>query len=273
MADADYTGRKTCARCAQPRDLSDYTKSRQHSGGLKPWCKQCCAASEAARRANPVVGARMREADRVRRSRNLDAWRAKERLAARTRAAKPGALKALAAAATARLEAAYKRSDPAKNCIVCGVSYCNLFGKQSHKMTCSPSCSRVRRQQCCRDKQAKRRALVRGADAESINVFDVFDRDGWRCHLCGRRTPKRLRGSRDGRAPELDHIVTLADGGSHTWGNVACACRECNMKKGSKSAGQLGLQLTVSGAEADRGAVENLKSMPLETDPAPSLQR
>jgi len=45
------------------------------------------------------------------------------------------------------------------------------------------------------------------------------------------------------------------------------------MKKGSKSAGQLGLQLTVSGAEADRGAVENLKSMPLETDPAPSLQR
>lgn len=91
--------------------------------------------------------------------------------------------------------------------------------------------------------KASRRAKTRGAGAERIDPVKVFERDGWRCHVCRRKTPKRLRGSHDGCAPELDHIVTLADGGSHTWGNVACACRSCNQSKGARSFGQIGLPI------------------------------
>lgn len=91
--------------------------------------------------------------------------------------------------------------------------------------------------------KARRRAMERGAEAEAVDPLAVFERDGWRCHMCRRPTPRKLRGSVDPRAPELDHIVTLAEGGTHTWGNLACACRSCNGRKGARSLGQIGLPL------------------------------
>jgi 5-methylcytosine-specific restriction endonuclease McrA len=59
----------------------------------------------------------------------------------------------------------------------------------------------------------------------------VLDRDGWRCQMCGVKTPKRLRGTFDDRAPELDHRVPMAMGGGHVWDNVQCSCRRCNAAK------------------------------------------
>ena len=88
---------------------------------------------------------------------------------------------------------------------------------------------------------ARRRAATATQSGVSINPIKVFERDKWRCHLCGVKTLKSKRGTYDDRAPELDHIVALADGGSHTWGNVACSCRKCNSTKGARSLGQLGL--------------------------------
>jgi hypothetical protein len=83
---------------------------------------------------------------------------------------------------------------------------------------------------------------------ESVNVFDVFERDGWRCHICHRRTPRNLRGTTDERAPELDHLVPLSVGGGHTYGNTACACRACNIKKAATPFGQLHLFPKMGGA-------------------------
>jgi len=81
--------------------------------------------------------------------------------------------------------------------------------------------------------KARRRARTRGAHCESINPIDVFVRDGWTCRICGDKTPRSLRGTFDDKAPELDHIIPLAAGGTHTWDNVQCACRACNISKGS----------------------------------------
>lgn len=66
----------------------------------------------------------------------------------------------------------------------------------------------------------------------------VFQRDGWRCQLCGCSTPARLRGTDHPRSPELDHIVPLSKGGPHTWDNVQCACKSCNSQKSAKVLGQ-----------------------------------
>lgn len=45
------------------------------------------------------------------------------------------------------------------------------------------------------------------------------------------------------KAPELEHIIPIAMGGTHTWDNVACACRLCNQAKGARDFGQLGLRI------------------------------
>lgn len=94
-----------------------------------------------------------------------------------------------------------------------------------------------------REYRARRRALERGAMADRIDPIVVFERDKWRCHLCGCATPRKLRGTYEPNAPELDHVVPLAAGGGHTWGNVKCACRRCNGLKSDKPMGQLGLEI------------------------------
>lgn len=92
--------------------------------------------------------------------------------------------------------------------------------------------------------KAKRRALKASTSAEAISPFDVFKRDSWLCHLCGAKTRKALRGTSEDLAPELEHIVPLSKGGTHTLDNVACSCRKCNLSKGARVIGQLGLALS-----------------------------
>lgn len=89
------------------------------------------------------------------------------------------------------------------------------------------------------NRKARKAALRSGGYWHPVNPITVFDRDGWRCHLCGRKTPKDLRGTTDDRAPELDHIVPLAAGGDHSYENAACACRRCNREKGARPLGQM----------------------------------
>lgn len=137
-------------------------------------------------------------------------------------------------------------SDSPVKCKACGVVFCRLPGTWNHGF-CSVACHRLHNgtvtKAARRAAKARRRAVEHGADAERIDPLKVFERDGWRCHLCKKATPRRLRGTYNDRAPELDHVVSLADGGSHTWGNVACSCRSCNGAKGARSLGQLGLPM------------------------------
>lgn len=72
-----------------------------------------------------------------------------------------------------------------------------------------------------------------GVEAEVVDRRKVFERDGWKCQVCGCKTPKRLRGTTDPRAPELDHRIPMSRGGPHTYENVQCCCRSCNSAKGS----------------------------------------
>jgi 5-methylcytosine-specific restriction endonuclease McrA len=109
--------------------------------------------------------------------------------------------------------------------------------KAQAKARKSPSARRAKRVY-----KARRKAMLRGAEkAERVDPIKVFDRDGWRCSICRKKTIKSKRGTNHPRAPELDHIVPLSKGGSHDWANVQCACRECNGLKGATTYGQLNL--------------------------------
>ena len=99
----------------------------------------------------------------------------------------------------------------------------------------------------CRDKadhrksHAARRARIRAVAYEPIDPYEVFKSYGWKCAICGTKTPRVKRGTTADNAPELDHIIALALGGTHTRNNVQCACRRCNIEKGASSLGQLQL--------------------------------
>ena len=123
------------------------------------------------------------------------------------------------------------------SCQECGSLFCSLYG--SSNATLCQCCVLVRHKKSKRVHKALRRAQCRGASAERVDPFEVFDRDKWKCQLCGVKTPKAKRGSYDDDAPELDHIVPLSKGGAHTYANTQCACRRCNGEKSDRPLGQM----------------------------------
>lgn len=139
-------------------------------------------------------------------------------------------------------EAKYKVPRQRGNCGECGIE---VVGTKSKKFCLA--CRRKRAAAAYEAKHGKvkkhrQRAKRFGVQYEPINPIAVFDRDSWRCQVCGVKTPKRLRGTTDKRAPELDHRTPMALGGPHTWANVQCCCRACNIAKGgTQTVGQLQL--------------------------------
>jgi 5-methylcytosine-specific restriction endonuclease McrA len=122
-------------------------------------------------------------------------------------------------------------------CPDCGVPIAN-DGSYQHRC---PDCRAKRQLRNRRIDRQTRKHRERAATVEQFDPLEVLARDGWRCHLCGRRTPEAKRGTYADNAPELDHIIPLAKGGSHSRANTACACRRCNIQKSDRVLGQLSL--------------------------------
>lgn len=120
-------------------------------------------------------------------------------------------------------------------CARCGTVFERKYGDK-RKRFCSKLCLRRSKKKLHCNYRKRARAL--GLPYEPINPVKIFDRDGWRCHLCGRKTPQVARGTNRDNAPELDHIVPLSMGGGHLRSNVACACRRCNGLKSNRVLGQ-----------------------------------
>lgn len=132
----------------------------------------------------------------------------------------------------------YKPTKKICNCKKCCAEFIAPLGGGKHKQLCD-KCIGENRKESKRSEKAKRRAIIKGVNAESVKPFVVFDRDRWHCKLCGCKTPKSKRGTYDDDAPELDHIVPISKGGQHTYLNTQCACRKCNQIKSDRPLGQM----------------------------------
>lgn len=135
-------------------------------------------------------------------------------------------------------------------CRICGASFEKpLFRPGTWKLCMSDECRQkahtasLRKNREVNGTKPGERARRRGLPYERCGAIAVCTRDKWRCQLCGVSTPRRLRGTIDLRAPEVDHIIPLSYPGSpgHVWSNVQCACRRCNLAKSDKPLGQLRL--------------------------------
>lgn len=193
---------RTHRQCPECKRMYRLTRHDNHSKGRQVYCSLRCAHAETHRRA-----AIEREAA-VYRHWSLNAKR-RQRQAEAARYAKP--------------------------CHACGAI---IEGRWA--TLCSP-CRLERAAAGKRAARARGKAMLRAATVETFDPVEVLTRDAWRCHICGAKTPKRLRGSFDDRAPELDHIIPLAAGGEHSRRNTACACRKCNIAKADRPLGQLRL--------------------------------
>ncbi len=70
-----------------------------------------------------------------------------------------------------------------------------------------------------------RRSGVRGR-LDAVDLRDRILESAGRCEWCGEQLT---------RAPfELDHVISLREGGANSKGNLAVACPECNRRKGRK---------------------------------------
>lgn len=126
----------------------------------------------------------------------------------------------------------------ARECACCGVMFTPNYGLKKRKF-CSDECAKKVTRGV---RKHRHRARLYGVEYQYINPIFIFKRDSYRCQICGCRTLPKLRGLYDDRSPELDHRIPMSKGGSHTFENVQCACRKCNMAKSNRTnAGQIDL--------------------------------
>lgn len=126
-----------------------------------------------------------------------------------------------------------------RECKGCGKCFEAPKAKTRPSDFCGQTCKNAALKSHKRTGRLKRKAAQRAVQVESVNPFRVFDRDGWRCKLCGVKTPKGKRGTYESNAPELDHIIPLSKGGDHSYLNTQCTCRACNSAKSDKPMGQM----------------------------------
>jgi 5-methylcytosine-specific restriction endonuclease McrA len=101
-------------------------------------------------------------------------------------------------------------------CPTCGVQ----FTASIHRKFCSPLCQRRRH----RGNNFRKRVMRHGGKYTNVDRIVVFERDKWKCTICGIELA----------SPELDHIIPLSLGGDHVYENCRCVCRDCNLKRNTE---------------------------------------
>lgn len=124
-----------------------------------------------------------------------------------------------------------------RSCPECAAQFCPVYqGRIARPFDyCSDVCAESAAKRRKRDiGKHRKRARYYGGTIGRVSRREVFDRDGWRCRACGCDTPRNLIGTCNDNAPELDHVIALSRGGSHTMDNVQLLCRVCNILKGHR---------------------------------------
>jgi 5-methylcytosine-specific restriction endonuclease McrA len=137
---------------------------------------------------------------------------------------------------------------PSTVCLICGSTF--NPSRSSHSDSgwtelCSHYCEQVRRSgtkylppearptsrlEQQRERTKRKRAVLRAAFVEKVDRMVVFDKCGWRCHICGTDVDRTLSG-RHPMGPTIDHLVPLSKGGKDCYENVALAHLSCNARR------------------------------------------
>lgn len=78
-----------------------------------------------------------------------------------------------------------------------------------------------------RRQERRRRARLAAVEREAYTPEEIGERDEWECGHCLTSVPQEAD-PRDPRAPQVDHITPIAEGGADTRDNVTISHRYCN---------------------------------------------
>lgn len=187
-------GVKACAKCGAIKPLGEFNRHKLTRDGRRAECKLCHRAYTAAwRAANPE---RARAAYSAWRAANDDRWR--------------------------KYYAEWRARNQRRVAMRAAAWY--IANRERHRVSPGLACQYT----------AIRRARKRNAPVvEQISRSKVWERDGGRCHICGRKA--------DPNNWHLEHIVPLSRGGEHSMRNVAVSHPACNLRKGVTGPAQLRL--------------------------------
>ena len=98
-------------------------------------------------------------------------------------------------------------------------------------------------------RKSNQRRRARKTVTDGYEPSEIFKRDNWKCQLCGEKTERKAIGQSEynPKKPTIDHIKSLNEGGTDTWGNVQTACFSCNLSKGPNTQGQMRLEVLLNG--------------------------
>lgn len=119
------------------------------------------------------------------------------------------------------------------SCQDCGATIVRKWKRPGVYCLCG-TCSRRRYLEHNARKNHKRRA----PGLPVLSVYQLAERDGCRCNICGRKVDLKLSG-RAKYGPTIDHLIPISQGGTNAPDNLALAHRVCNVARGNRVAAQL----------------------------------
>lgn len=121
----------------------------------------------------------------------------------------------------------HSRTFVAGSCVICGTAFIQKHDPRHKAHCCSAECSRKASRHRRRDRERT------SAKTKPVYRRKVYERDGWRCRLCGKRLNRKAKVPHPS-APTIDHILPIALGGTHTYENIFAAHFRCNSAKGPR---------------------------------------
>lgn len=120
---------------------------------------------------------------------------------------------------------------PNRECRQCGKTFTPTHRDVSRQKFCSSVCNMRHHSS---ELHARRMEIMTAPTADKIDWLVVGDRYGWKCGMCSCEVVKEHRGKRRLTTPEIDHVVPLSKGGTHTYNNIQLLCFPCNRSKLAK---------------------------------------
>lgn len=120
----------------------------------------------------------------------------------------------------------YNRKADEISCAACGSTF---RGSRDKNKYCSDGCraAGLAATKIVRDRK------IRQTTIEYFTRDDVFNRDGWVCHICSESISPDLKYPHLMSA-SLDHVTPISRGGSHTLENSAASHFLCNIRKSDR---------------------------------------
>lgn len=189
---------KICSRCLFTKPLDDFFHQKTSKDGHMPYCKKC------SKTAHDIWMAENKDHANRQRKEYWDAHPIQKRAMQKRNYEK-------------------RKADPIK------------WAKQKKCVSAASSIWRKKNPQKTSDYKRRREALKRtqtphDSTSVGITLHAVYQRDNGICSLCFKPVNKKLRWPNP-LCGTIDHIISLANGGEHSWPNMALAHHICNSRK------------------------------------------